>query len=152
MEVCCKLLPVCLPPHLSKCPHVSESTAAPLCCAVTVCWCFSVAAWWACHLIPAEGTGVLTVYEYDNVLPVSSLLRQFLRSSDDGLELISTIRAFFAGWEGEGGRGIVRIPNVGSSSTIPYSVLGRYISEDMGPGICGASFLDRVQSEGFPRS
>ena len=89
------------------------------------------------------------VREQNNTLLVAVFLSQVFCGSFQGVNFCSVVGAQVTSWDGEGGGGSIWATDVGTTASIPNSVLRRVICEDMGPGALGIAILHHLQCERF---
>ena len=74
------------------------------------------------------------VRQQDNILLVAVFLNQELCGSFQGVYFCSVVGAQVTNWDGEGGGCSIWAMDVGTTASIPESILCRAICEDVGPG------------------
>ena len=89
------------------------------------------------------------VREQYNILLGAGFLNQVFCGSFRGGKPCSVVGAEVTSWDGEGGGGSIWATDVGTTTSIPNSVLCRAICEDVGPDALGIAILYHLQCECF---
>ena len=86
------------------------------------------------------------VRQQDDILLAAVFLNQEFFGSFQGVKFCSVVGAQVTSWDGEGG-GSIWATGVGTTASIPNSVLCRAICEGIGPGVLGIASLYHLQCE-----
>ena len=89
------------------------------------------------------------VRQQDNILLVAVFLNQEFCGSFQGVYFCSVVGAQVTSWDGEGGGCSIWATDVGTTASIPNSILCRAICEDMGRGALRIATLYHLQCECF---
>ena len=87
------------------------------------------------------------VREHYNILLVAVFLNQVFCCSFQRVKFCSVVGVQVTSWDRKGGDGSIWVTDVGTTTSIPSSILCRAICEDLGPGALGMAILHNLQCE-----